>query len=365
MKAYYEVIAVSSDQKELIHVRDLQQVVVYAVQMTRQLTPVKDLIALFKLIHLFRKEKPQIVHSHTPKAGTLAMLAAWLCRVPIRMHTVAGLPLLESSGIKRIILDFVEKITYTCATKVYPNSFGLKDIILQNKYCSESKIKVIGNGSSNGIDTNYFSKDAILPELKEKLRQNYQILSDDFVFIFIGRLVSDKGINELVVAFNAVYQKHSNAKLLLIGPRESELDPLNEETDQILRNNPAVICTGFQSDVRPFISISDVLTFPSYREGFPNVVMQAGAMGLPSIVTDINGCNEIIQENVNGMIVPSKDALSLENAMLEMLENKEKRDRLAQNTRPLIVERYEQQMIWQLIKQEYDEQLKKANIINK
>ena len=364
MKVHYEVIAVSSNQKELNRIGDLQQVAVFTVQMSRKITPIKDLISLFKLIYLFRDEKPQIVHSHTPKAGTLGMLAAWLCRVPVRMHTVAGLPLLETSGFKRILLDLVEKITYACATKVYPNSYGLKDIILQNNYCAESKIKVIGNGSSNGIDTNYFSKATIAPELLEKLKLQYQILFDDFVYLFVGRLVADKGINELVKAFNAVNQKYPNSKLLLVGNRESDLDPLQKETELILQNHPSIICVGFQSDVRPFLLIANALTFPSYREGFPNAVMQAGAMGLPSIVTNINGCNEIILDNVNGIIIPSKDCTALENAMIELLENREKLKRLAQNARPLIVERYEQQMVWQLIKQEYDKQLKKANVIS-
>ena len=358
MSQYFEILAVSSDGKDFEEMLNQELVRGFRVNMTRQLTPIKDLIALFKLIHLFRKEKPDIVHSHTPKAGNLAMLAAWLCRIPIRIHTVAGLPLLEATGLKRILLDFVEKTTYTFATKVYPNSFGLKNKILDNKYCSVSKIHVIGNGSSNGIDTNYFSREAMVPELMQKLKQEYGILSCDFVFIFVGRLVTDKGINELVKAFEKVHQKHPNAKLILVGPKEPELDPLHNETEHILQNHPAIILTGFQSDVRPFFSISNILTFPSYREGFPNVVMQAGAMDLPSIVTDINGCNEIIRDNVNGIIIPAKDNNALEIAMLETLENDEKRKRLAQNSRLLIIERYEQQMVWQLISKVYDEQIK-------
>lgn len=361
---YYDVLAVSSAGEDFEEILREHGVSGIRINMSRKIAPTKDLIALSKLIFLFLKEKPLIIHTHTPKAGTLGMLAAWLCRVPIRMHTVAGLPLLEASGLKRFILDFVEKITYACATKVYPNSFGLKDIILQNNYCIESKVKVIGNGSSNGIDTNYFSKAAIAPELLEKLKLQHQVLSDDFVYLFVGRLVADKGINELIKAFNAVNQRHPNTKLLLVGPRESALDPLNEETEQILRDQPAIILSGYQNDVRPFLTIADVLTFPSYREGFPNVVMQAGAMGLPSIVTNINGCNEIIQDNVNGIIIPPKDCTALENAMIELLENREKLKRFAQNARPSIVDRYEQQMVWQLIKQEYDEQLKKANVIS-
>ena len=359
MSQYFEVIGISSSGKVLENVGFNEGIRTIPVEMTRSISPLRDIISLWKLCHILLKEKPQIVHTHTPKAGTIGMLAAWLCGVPVRMHTVAGLPLMEAFGLKRKLLDLVEKITYSCATKVYPNSIGLKDVILQNNYCPASKIQVISNGSSNGIDTNYFSPQQILQATRATLKEDYKIAENDLVFVFVGRLVADKGINELVKAFNRVSQKHSNARLLLVGNRESDLDPLNEETEQLLQNHKGIVQTGYQSDVRPFLSIADVLTFPSYREGFPNVVMQAGAMGLPSIVTNINGCNEIIQDNVNGIIIPPKDAPALEDAMLELLENEEKRKRLAKNARPLIVERYEQQKVWELIKQEYDEQLKK------
>lgn len=359
MSQYYEVIGISSSGKVLENVGFDEGIRTIPVEMTRSISPFRDIISLWKLCTILLKEKPQIVHTHTPKAGIIGMLAAWLCGVPVRMHTVAGLPLMEAVGLKRKLLDLVEKITYSCATKVYPNSIGLKDIILQNNYCPASKIRVIGNGSSNGIDTGYFSPQQILQASRVTLKEDYKIAVNDLVFVFVGRLVADKGINELIKAFTRVSQRHSNAKLLLVGDRESDLDPLNEETEQLLHNHKGIVQTGYQSDVRPFLSIADVLTFPSYREGFPNVVMQAGAMGLPSIVTNINGCNEIIQDNVNGLIIPPKDPHALENAMLELLENEEKRNRLAKNARPLIVERYEQQKVWELIKQEYDEQLKK------
>src|SRR5690606_12234206 len=139
--------------------------------------------------------------SHTPKAGIVGMLGAKLAGVPVRLHTVAGLPLMESSGIKRKVLDYVEKLTYSCATKVYSNSKGLYDFIIENKYTSTEKLKVIGNGSSNGINTDYFSPDQIPEEQKEILKSQLHIKADDFVFVFVGRLVGDKGINELVKAF--------------------------------------------------------------------------------------------------------------------------------------------------------------------
>lgn len=363
MRKFFEIIAISSDNFHLQKFGKREGVRTVHIEMTREITILKDLGAFFRLIVFYLKEKPQIVHTHTPKAGTLGLFAAWFCGVPVRMHTVAGLPLLETKGGTRILLDFVERITYACSTNIYPNSYGLKEIINKNGLCKMTKMKVLGNGSSNGINTNYFSPKQVTQEKSEELKEIYKLSVNNFVFIFIGRLVADKGINELVIAFNSIFQRYPNAKLLLVGKRESQLDPIHEDTEQILQNNPSILQAGYQSDVRPFLSIADVLVFPSYREGFPNVVMQAGAMGLPSIVTNINGCNEIIKEDSNGLIIQPKDVDSLKKAMIELLENVEKRRRLARNARKLIVDRYEQNVIWELIRQEYVKQLKLAGIV--
>ena len=283
------------------------------------------------------------------------MLAAKLAGVPHRLHTVAGLPLMEATGTKRTILNFVEKLTYSCATKVYPNSKGLYDFILKEHFTTTEKLKVIGNGSSNGIDTEYFSATQISEDQKQELRHELGINESDFVFVFVGRLVKDKGINELVKAFKNIKQSYSKSiKLLLVGPLESNLDPLLPETLQEIEENPDMITVGFQQDVRPYFAISDALVFPSYREGFPNIVMQAGAMKLPSIVTDINGCNEIIENEVNGLFIPTKNAEALHEAMRKIVEDSILYGKLKKNARRLISERYEQQVVWEAILNEYN-----------
>lgn len=353
MKDYYEVIAVSSDEASLKNVGEKDGVETYCVEMTRQITPIKDLKSLWKLYRFFRKEKPLFVHTHTPKAGTVGMLAAWMARVPNRLHTIAGLPLLEATGMKRALLNLVEKITYRCATKIYPNSFGLQAIIEQEGYCNPNKLKVLGNGSSNGIDTRYFDPSLFSEEHKDKLRTELKIDKKDFVFIFVGRLVGDKGINELVQAFDSISQSHAFAKLLLVGPQETKLDPLRQETLSRIEKNENIISVGYQADVRPFFAIADALVFPSYREGFPNVVMQAGAMGLPSIVSDINGCNEIIIEGQNGTIIPSKDASVLKEKMELFIIDELYLKRLRDNAREMIVSRYQQKVVWEAILREY------------
>ena len=351
MNQFYKVIGVSSDASYLKRVGEKENIDVQHIEMTRQITPMQDLKSVYELYRFFKKEKPLIVHTHTPKAGTVGMLAAKLAGVPHRFHTIAGLPLMEAVGGKRKVLNLVEKMTYACATKIYPNSFGLKEIILKEQFCKPEKLKVIGNGSSNGIDTSYFDSSHFSEIQNKTLQQELTIPKDDFVFVFVGRLVGDKGINELVEAFKMLAKP--NVKLLLVGPYEQELDPLLSQTLDQIKSNPNIVEVGFQQDVRPYFAIADALVFPSYREGFPNVVMQAGAMGLPSIVTDINGCNEIIIENENGLIIPVKNIAAIREAMYKMIEDQELLSHLKSNARKRIVKNYEQKVVWNAILQEY------------
>ena len=358
----FEVIGISSAGNALYEVSQEEEIRVIEINMSRKITPIKDFLSVYNLYKLIKKEKPIIVHSHTPKAGAVAMMAAKIANVPIRLHTVAGLPLMEAKGIKRKLLNFVEKVTYACATKVYPNSKGLYDFIVQEELISSIKMKIIANGSSNGIDTSYFDSERISEEQRHELRTKLNIQKTDFVFVFVGRLVGDKGINELIDAFARI--KDSNVKLLLVGGLESDLDPLKSETIHEIDKNKNIISVGFQKDVRPYFAISHCLVFPSYREGFPNVVLQAGSMGLPSIVSNINGCNEIIQEGINGSIIPSKDRESLYTVMHKIISDEAWRKQLAGNARDIIVSHYEQKLVWDALLIEYKHLLIQKGIKN-
>ena len=354
----FDVKGVSSEGEELREVHENEGIAVEAITMSRKITPFQDLKSLWQMWNFLRKEKPQIVHTHTPKAGIIGMLAARLAGVPHRLHTVAGLPLMEAIGTKRKILNFVEKLTYSSATRVYPNSKGLYDFILQNNFTQSNKLKIIANGSSNGINTTFFSPAQVSEIEKVALREKLNIQPDDFVFVFVGRIVSDKGINELIKAFSELQAAENNEqigiKLLLVGGLESDLDPLNPETLAEINQNRDIISVGFQQDVRPFFAIADALAFPSYREGFPNVVMQAGAMGLPSIVSDINGCNEIIVEGENGLIIPPKNVEKLKEKMLTLAKDKNLYAKLKENSRRMIENRYEQSVVWKALLEEYE-----------
>ncbi|WP_282079269.1 glycosyltransferase family 4 protein [Aquimarina algiphila] len=355
MSQHYDVIGVSGKGGDTLEKVSKQEGVrIIPIEMTRKITPVQDLKAVFALYRLFKKEKPDIVHSHTPKAGTLSMLAAKLAGVPHRLHTIAGLPLLEATGAKRTLLNTVEKLTYACATKIYPNSTGLNDIIIKHKFTSPKKLKVIANGSSNGIDTSFFDPGLYSDEDNLKLSQSLGINSSDTVIVYVGRLVRDKGIHELIDAFKKLNTESTTAKLLLVGTYEKDLDPLSPETEEEINTNPNIIMVGWQDDVRPYFAISDILAFPSYREGFPNVVMQAASMGLASIVTNINGCNEIITDsNNNGKIIPVKDAEQLYENMKMLVNDDTLRTTLAANARTSITSRYERKVVWNAILEEY------------
>ena len=352
-KTYYSVTLVSSQKEQLQRLAKEQGVNHFSLEMTRKITPLQDLRCLLQLIRFLRKDKPHIVHTHTPKAGIVGMLAAFIAGVPLRMHTVAGLPLMEAKGLKKSILYAVERLTYRCATHVYPNARGLMDFIQEKKLAGKTPLKCIGNGSSNGIDLTYFNPERVSKEQEMSFREKWNISKDDFVFLFIGRLVGDKGVNELVAAFEQLANKIPNAKLLLVGPQEPTLDPLKQVTIASIEKNPKIVSTAYQQDVRPFLKMAQVFVFPSYREGFPNVVLQAGAMGIPCIVSDINGCNEIIENEVNGLIVPPKSIQPLSEKMYSLYKDPEKRAIFIDRTKERIATNFERTHYWKLLLEEY------------
>ena len=307
------------------------------VPMERHISPLRDLRSLWRLVRVFRRERPDMVHSMTPKAGLLCMLAAWITRVPVRVHMFTGLVFPTATGLKRRILMATDRLTCACATHVLPEGEGVKRDLLDNGI-TRKPIKVLGYGNCRGIDLDRF--DPTLPEIQAeaaKLRK-----PEVFTFIAIGRLVGDKGINELVAAFSRLNRELPATRLILVGPQEKELDPLSPATLSEIESNPAIEAVGNQADVRPWLAAADCHVLASYREGFPNVVIEAGAMGLPQIVTDINGANEIIVEGKNGTIVPPRDSDALYQAMKRMINDPDWRPQLGANARQMIASRYEQ-----------------------
>jgi len=250
----------------------------------------------------------------------------------------------------------VEKLTYACATKVYPNSYGLQEYILENDLTDKNKLKVIGHGSSNGIDTSHFDRTVEVLNQSKQIKEKYN-LEKKFVFCFVGRVVKDKGVNELLYAFNTLAQEFDTIRLLIVGGFEEKLDPLTKQSYEILDENQSIIYVGFQNDIRPYLAASNCFVLPTYREGFPNVVLQASSMELSSIVTNINGCNEIIKHNENGLIVEPKDKDALYSAMKQYLEDKKLLEKLSSNSRKDIITKYDRKQFFKFLLEEYNKVL--------
>lgn len=347
----FEITAISSGGNHLLELEEREKVNIYPVSMERKISLLKDFVSLCKLYFYFRKEKPIIIHSITPKAGLLAMFAGKLAAVPIRMHTFTGLIFPSKKGVFQKLLINMDRLLCWAATHVYPEGNGVQKDLLRFKITSKP-LKVIANGNINGINLEYFNPNLISSLERQRLKSSLGLQEHDFVFIFVGRLVKDKGIKDLIEALHSF--DVSNIKLLLVGSFEQELDPLHFITVAKISSSPNIIHVGFQADVRPFFAVSDAFVFPSYREGFPNVVLEAGAMGLPSIVTNISGSNEIITDGFNGLVVEAKNVTCLFNAMKLMVDNKSLYNKLRENARLPIKDKYENHIVWKAINEEYD-----------
>ena len=355
----YEVVALSSPGETMQEIEEREGVRIIAVPMERRISPFKDLMSLIKIIKAIRREKPTMVHSMTPKAGLLCMIAARLNKVPIRIHTFTGLVFPTSTGMKRKMLMLTDKITCACATHIIPEGEGVKNDLL-NFGITKKPLKVLGYGNVKGVDMDFYSRRPEVMRISETIRDN-----EKFTFLFVGRIVRDKGINELVAAFKTLNEKFPETRLLLVGPFEEKIDPISREIQDIIDNHSDIIAVGRKSgdELLAYYTSADCFVFPSYREGFPNTVLEAGALGLPSIVTDINGSREIIIEGENGTIIPSKDKLALYTAMEIMMKDKEGLLRMSSKARKLIGDRFEQQFVRSCLYNFYDDCI--CNLLNK
>ena len=308
----YEVVAVSSPGEALDRVRQREGVRTIAVPMARHISLLMDLKSLWRMWRVLRRERPDMIHSMTPKAGLMSMVGGWLAGVPVRVHTFTGLVWPTATGLKRRILMATDWLTCACATHIIPEGEGVKSDLLNHRI-TRKPIHVLGYGNVKGIDLERYNP------------QNYETIAHEgFTFVFVGRIV------------RAVLP----------------------ETLQRINLGDGIESVGSQKDVRPFYAQADALVFPSYREGFPNVVIEAGAMSLASIVTDINGSREIIIDGQNGIIVPSQDEEALYQAMKRFVEHPDEVETMAANARPLIASRYEQGYVRQCLYDFYKEILK-------
>lgn len=353
----YEIVAVSSPGTDLEEVEVREKVRTIAVPMRRHISPLHDLISLWQLFWLFRREKPDMVHSITPKAGLLSMLAAKLAGVPIRLHTFTGLIWPTARGLKRKILVATDKLLCACATHLNPEGQGVAHDL--QAHITHKPLTVLGHGNVRGIDFDYYTSTPDIERAADQYRADLGIPSDAFVFLFVGRIVRDKGIVELLEAFKKLTENYapkshtfSSISLLLVGDEEEHLDPLPTSTQQLINTLPNVYRLPFQTDVRPFYATAQALVFPSYREGFPNVVLEAGAFALPSIVTDINGSREIITNGDNGLVIPPQNIEALTQAMQTLLHTPHLKS-MGEAAYHNVQQHFSKARVWQQLKDYY------------
>lgn len=348
----YDVALVTSPSKLIENVKVNESVNVYCVPMHRGINVFYDVFSLLNMIKLFLKHKPDIVHSYTPKAGLISMLAGFICRVPVRIHTFTGLIFPTSKGIKKKILIWIDRLICACASSIVPEGNGVKKDLIDYGI-TRKPLVVIGNGNIAGVDTTQLNKQMVVKQgLHLPLVKQLNLPANAFVFCFVGRFTQDKGFTELLTAFSEL---PDYAYLLLVGEMDERL-PLPNDLTKTINTHARIHNIGWQSDVRPALAISNVLVLPSYREGFPNTPLQAGAMELPCIVSNINGCNEVIKTGFNGWIVPPKDSNALAEAMFISMQV-DNLPQLGLQARCNIVDKFERQVHWKNMLSFYNQQL--------
>ena len=355
----FDVIMVSSEGKEWPDLLANEGCEHRIVHMTRKITPFQDLKSLWKLYWLFRKEKPDIVHSHTPKGGLLGMLAAKMAGVKIRIHTIAGLRFMTATGTTQKVLVFMEKLTAKSAHYVWPNSYSLLEYIRQHKLVSEKKMQVIGHGSSNGVDLNRYSTTSLKPEkiaaIKKLLNYNESLC----YLLNMGRIVKDKGVDEVFKAFAVVHANNPKLRLIVVGAFEDELDPISDEARNMLKTHPAIIHIDWSDYVEYFMHLSHLLIHASYREGFPNTLVQAGAMKCPIVCSAIEGSVDIITHKETGLLFQPRNAEDLLDKLQYALGHPDEMKQYAINLRNKIEKYFSQPYLHNCMKEKYIEILNK------
>lgn len=351
----FDVSMVSADGPELDKVKKNEGVPHYIIPLTRKLTPIQDLYALVKMVMLFRKKKPHLVHTHTPKAGLIGMLAAYIARVPLRIHTIAGLPIMTAKGAQATILRFTEKLTSAVSTEIWPNSLSIKKYMIENKLASQNKLNIIGEGSSNGIDLSHFDTDRERP-FSADLNQKLSIIpKDDKIILFIGRIVSSKGIIELIEGFQALHSSQPNTTLVLAGSyetvRTSEDVPIHIK--ETISSHPKILHLGWVDEVPRLLNFADVLVHPSHREGFPNVILQALASNCCVVCANIPGNIDAVKFGKYAHLTQVGNAKSIETALSKAFTEIENQNFDGKEARMWVESNFDRPIIHKTMRNEY------------
>jgi glycosyltransferase involved in cell wall biosynthesis len=349
----FDVRALSSPGPELDEFGERYSMPVHAVEMPRSITPLQDIAAVWEIVRVIRANRPQIVHAHTPKGGLLGMIAARITRVPVRIYHMRGLPMMGAKGPRRALLRWTERVACKLAHRVLCVSHSLREVAIAEGLCPPEKIKVLLGGSGQGVDATDRFNPARLPEdTCQSTRARLDIPADAIVLGFVGRIVRDKGVVELAEAWRVLRKKFPGLHLLMVGPFEPQ-DPIPAEVERALREDPRVHLAGMDWNTPPLYAAMDLVALPTYREGFPNVPLEAASMKLPVVATRIPGCVDAVQDGTTGTLVRPHDAVSLAGAIRAYLHDPELRRKHGRVGRERVLREFCQEAIWEAIYQEY------------
>lgn len=320
LRAGHEVTLVCGAGPEIDGLRQIPGIRIHQIDIPRAISLRRDFVALCRLWQYFRHEKFDLVHSATPKAGMLAALAGWLAGTPIRVHTFTGQPWMELKGLVRVLAKAGDWLTAHCTTMSYADSVSQRDFLVREKVAPPHRIRTIGAGSLAGVDLERFSM-AAWWSTRVDARRKLGIAEDAKVITFIGRVTVDKGIQELVDAAERLSSAGRRFLLLLVGPFEPDQDPLPDATLDAIRRNPCIRAVGYSPEPERYLALTDIMCLPSYREGFGNVVIEAAAMGVPTVGSDIVGLRDSIVADGTGLLVPVKNVQALTDGLNRLFDD--------------------------------------------
>jgi glycosyltransferase involved in cell wall biosynthesis len=334
-EAGFRVTLISSPGDLLERTAVREGVAAISLPMQREIAPLADLVSLVRLWWLLLWLRPDLAEFSTPKAGLLGSIAAWCAGVPARVYMLRGLKLETSKGLKRRVLLAAERVAARCAQVVLCNSESMRTQALALGIAPAAKLRILGDGSSNGVDVDRFCPSLTPGPTPGSggMRKWLGIPAEAPVIGFVGRLTRDKGMPEMIEAFSQILVRQPEARLLLVGWFDQAEDALGEEVRRRIASHPRILCTGFVSDTAPYYRAMDVMVLPTWREGFPNVVLEAAASGIPVVTTVCTGsCDSVVPE-VTGLLIPPGYPEAISEAVLKLLANPERRVRMGEAAR--------------------------------
>jgi glycosyltransferase involved in cell wall biosynthesis len=358
----FAISVITSPGEQLDAFGRREGVEVYGLEMPRRITPLRDIATLWRMYLRFKRIRPVIVHAHTPKGGLLGMICAWLARVPVRIYHIRALPFVTATGPQRVLLRSTERVACALAHQVLCVSHSLREVVVEEGICSAAKIQVLLGGSGNGVDAAGRFDPARWTRSHDEVRDRYAIPRDAVVIGFIGRLVRDKGVVQLVEAWKVLREEHPELHLLVVGGFEPR-DPVPAPARAVLCSDPRVHMAGWATDTAPYYAASDLVVLPSHREGLSNVLLEASAMSLPVVATRIPGCLDVVEDGATGTLYPVCDVAALTDAIRRYVRDAERRRRHGRAGREKVLREFRREAIWQALHAEYQRLLREKGCV--